>query len=273
MATKNTEIATVEEQPANYLALSTNPTELQEVMAENLGGQRLTALDFTVITVPSGTSAPNFAVPNTETGEVEGVKTLTGVIIHHQFNRVMWVTPKDQSQDITPPDCVSAGAEVGSKSAGWLYDHAVALNLQAQKPGIPEAAQACDFCPFSQFGTAKGGTGKGQWCNLQRHIYIAVSGAILPWIIRIPPKSLAAARNYFAALTKAGIPASGVVTEFGLKSGMAGSNKYYEVTFRRAALLDQPARANMKAYAASIKPFLISSAASVITEPASVYAE
>jgi len=64
-----------------------------------------------------------------------------------------------------------------------------------RKPSTPKPQHPdCKTCPHNQFGSAKDSDGKA--CKNTRPVYFLVEGGIIPKVLRIPPTSLGAVKQY-----------------------------------------------------------------------------
>lgn len=262
MASKETTAITTG-QPAQYLALSLDPHDLQSNLAEVLGGESFTPNDFDRVTVPSGTSAAVWNIPNSE----DAPKVLKGVIVHHTLARTMWLVPVDKSGGkSSPPDCVGKvsaedGNMYGSKPQGWIYEayedsdyHQKVAPALAPSEYQMDKKQPCDTCPFSVFGTAS--SGKGQFCNLKRILYLLTPADPFPVVVVVPAKSLKNARSYLLSLGKKMLSPGAVETELTLVKDNSSNPPYYQIVFTQAGVLAPEDRAKAKAYQSALKPFI-----------------
>jgi predicted transcriptional regulator with HTH domain len=84
---------------------------------------------------------------------------------------------------------------------------------------------------------------------------VLTQGDILPYVLTIPPASLANVKAYFLGLLRKQQTPDSVVTRIGLtKVENKQKIKYSKVTFERGGNLSPEARQMVKAYAASMAP-------------------
>ncbi len=99
--TKKTEVTAVAKR-GEFAILGLEKEMIQEIIANNLGSQTLTAFDLDRVRVPSG-GANHWSIPSLE-GE-QSDRELVGVAIHHRSPRAYW-KQKFEGQS-NPPDCTS----------------------------------------------------------------------------------------------------------------------------------------------------------------------
>lgn len=217
--TETTAIAVVEQVQRQLAEIG----ELGDVIAENLGGDRITSQQLTRIRIPSG-GGMAWSYP-TEDGP-RPREAFEGVILHRQKARAFWRTALDQGNGNAPPDCRSDDAIIG----------------------IGDPGGACETCPFAQFGSkldARGQATNAQACKALELLYVLVPGELLPAVVVAPPTSLRSVRDYMFRLTSSRRRAYWtVVTRFGLEQAKSGSG----ITYSRLALspvadLDEPSTA------------------------------
>jgi hypothetical protein len=249
---------------SEYTALATDQAEMKEALAEVLAGESFGVTDFDVVTVPTGASAPMWNLPSSDPAKV-----ISGIIIHQNLARAMWLTPIEKQGDSGPaqPDCTGKV----NQADGNMYGSRTQLEIFAMwneaeyvgrpenlKPPTPTAYQAgqhqpCDTCPFSQFNTSK--NGKGQFCGLKRILYILTPEQPFPLIVRVPSKSLKSAKTYLLSLAKKAKRPGQVVTNLALQK-VAGSPAYYVIDFTMGEVLDSETAQKSIAYAQAIRPFI-----------------
>lgn len=268
MANKNLTVAITPTNPEDrFPALTLDPQELAENLAEIVGDGGLTFTDLTRVSVPNHKSAAFWSVE----GLAEPVQFLEGIAIAWPDDRTMWEIPLSQNKEgTTQPDChgtldPDSHLMTGSRSQQWIYDHFNA-NQYVRKPEglVPilpglngtTTRQLCDECPFGQFKTSS--NGEGQFCNLKTHIYLLTEDSPIPIVVMAATKSLKAARQYFKVeMVKKMQSPLGVITRLGLvKQGQGTANPYYTITFEQAEVLPPELKARARAYAAAFRPFI-----------------
>lgn len=121
---------------------------------------------------------------------------IEGVILKHQNIRLYWSKGLVSGAEAgTPPDCVSADS----------------------KTGIGSPSGNCTACPYSQFGTARDGEGRGQACKLRCQIFILGKEDMLPRRISLPPMSMKKFKAYMVRLATKGKAFYSVITKIGLE--------------------------------------------------------
>jgi hypothetical protein len=226
-----------------YLALSQDPVEIEEIIAENLGGQEITEFDLPKVKVPSGGGTTWELPPNAEPSKV-----LSGIVVYFKLTRQYW-DPKAGSG--TPPQCRSSGGIIGIGTPGG----------------------DCRTCPLAQFGTAvdekTGELGPGQACNAKEVWFLLrPGGSYLPTVVALPATSMKAAKAYrITDLGSVGIRLSSVVTEITLvEDRNAKGDKYSRVVpVIGARLSDEEAR-NAAAYARRLRPIFDATAEAMAAE-------
>lgn len=247
-AAPSTEIAVIE--PGGYLALNHGPDEMAEmldVIAENLGGESLTARDLPRLGIPSG-GGKTWEIPDGD-GGVTPTTALRGIIVHFERTHSYW--PPSQKTGV-PPDCSSVGPSTMARGIG--------------KPGGP-----CLTCPLNQFGskvTDKGTEADGKACTERENWFMLVEDRPLPIVVSLSPASLKAAKSYRVdTLGAVGKRMSSVVTEITLANDTAPSGDKYSYIVPRVAGNLSPAEAKAaREYALGLRPVFAASAAAVAAE-------
>lgn len=198
-----------------YLALNHSSAEIEEIVADNLGGQDVSEFDLTRLKVPSG-GATSWEMETLE--GIQSVRTFEGVIVYTTQTRSWWPITLDESDSKTPPSCSSPDGKTG-------YGKQWATAVDPDPEGEPRRV-LCATCPHSQFGSGKNG---GQACQLKGHWYVLMEGSFLPVVVTLPPMSLKPAKKYLFALSGAGLRYSQVVTRFKLEADARGANKFAKV--------------------------------------------
>jgi hypothetical protein len=222
-----------------YEIAGIDPQALRQTMEENLGGVDVGALDLDRVKIPSG-GATSFEVPTLEGTEAK--TEIVGVIIRQRLVRAFWRDSLDESGGGNPPDCTSPDNVWGHGDPGD--------RLRAESRG-------CADCPMSDFGTAKGGEGRGQACQQRHQMFIAIPGEVLPILVSLPPTSLGNAKDYLKRLSSRVIPYYGIVTRITLtKERSAGGQDYAEAHFEVAERLEPAEVEKIRSYAESMAPIL-----------------
>ena len=164
------EIATVNEN--TELA---NPMGGMNDYLEELDG--LGSLSFEKIKIPSGGGVA-FEVPGDDPESPEIMKTIEGVIVHHQTKNVYFREAfTGSSEDGNQPDCSSADGKVGiMRDSG--------------------TEKSCATCKYNQFGSGANGYGKA--CQNRVDLYILMDGEVFPKVLSLPATSLKDFKAYLA---------------------------------------------------------------------------
>ena len=195
---------------SNYAIVSESGM-MQEVIEENLKGMDFTLYSLDVIKVPGG-GGTVFSVPDfeAESGE-RNAEFIEGVILHIMETRGYW--PKEEGEDDSlgsPPACMS-------------FDTVT---------GFGEPGGSCANCRFAEFGSGKNNS---QACKHNRLIFLATENSVLPTIIKVPPTSLKASKDYMLNLVKRNVKRTGIITRISLKKvPAAGGNPAYSTLVFRA---------------------------------------
>lgn len=219
---KKNELATVD--VSEYPILAGNDA-VNEVIKQNLGGEEVTAADFTRIKVPSG-GGTQWIVP-TLSGGGEMVDELEGIILFSTRRRGYW---KDSNPNGQPPDCGSSDMVTGVGEPGG------ACGMHGKIP----------CCPHNEFDSAEKGTGKA--CREGRLLFMLRQGNTLPDLIVAPPASLKAMRQYLLRIGQAGSNYWAVITALALegKTNIGGTD-YARIVPRLIGTLDESAAAKVLA--------------------------
>lgn len=198
MTTQNAQqpgMALTETPVSDYAVLAIDSHELNEVLADNLGGQGVSAFDLPRVTVPSG-GGTIWDVPSP--AGTQHTPTLDGVIVLTRMTRGYW-----QSDDAngSPPDCSSSDSEYGVGTFG----HGSERNPTG----------SCAVCPMAQFGSSL--KGEGQACKQKQELFLLRPQSVLPLVVLAPPTSLRAMRQYLIDLASAALPIYGVETRLTLR--------------------------------------------------------
>ena len=111
----------------------------------------------------------------------------------------------------------------------------------------------CAICPYNEFGSAKGGDGKGKACKNMRRLYLLREGDVLPLVLSLPPTALAAYDKYRTRLSTAGKKMYGVMTKFTLvKSKNAQGTAYSVPQFEAVSVLPLAEAERVREYAAAM---------------------
>lgn len=165
-------------------------SEAAQLIRENMAGDEVSVSDLTRIKVPSG-GGTIWTVPSIEGDSPE--KSLEGIIIHVTRRRAYWPSPEPSNE---PPQCSSIDCVNGSGDPGG----------------------DCATCPFNEFGSALrpgGKKGRGKACKESALLFLLRPGHNLPEVVRTPPASLRAVRQYRLNLK---VPYYSCITRLSLKA-------------------------------------------------------
>jgi hypothetical protein len=219
--------AEIEVRPEQFVALSMDPGELQEIIQENLGNEQINEFDLDRVTVPAG-GGSTWEVPSAD-GDTEAVKEIAAVIIHAKTVRAYWPDKYEGGSD--PPQCSSPDGTYG----------------------IGDPGGDCETCPFNQWDSDPGGPGKA--CKEMKALFLLVEGELLPIVLTLPPTSLSEQKRYFLRLASKQHRYSGVVTGIGLRKAQSdGGIEYSVATFRLLQPLEDEMRTRIRSYADSMRP-------------------
>jgi len=175
-----------------YAIVKQGVAAVAEMIQQNIGRKGISGRDLDRIKAPAG-GGISMIVPTLE-GE-DAVKEISGVVIYWNEPRAYWPKSIDDGGGGIPPDCFSDDGENGQGDPGGL----------------------CDKCKFAQFGSAKGGTGRGQACKQMQQIFLVQPESLIPIIVNFPPTSLQNSRQYFLRLSGRMMPYWQVITKFHLE--------------------------------------------------------
>jgi hypothetical protein len=233
-----------------YLALNHAPEEMAElldVLAENLGGESLTARDLPRIGIPSG-GGVSWEIPTSD-GDIEPAKALRGIIIHFERTHSYW--PPSQESG-TPPVCSSVGSANTAVGTG--------------DPG-----GACKTCPYNQFRSKVRDDGReagGKACTERENWFLLLDDRPLPIVLSLAPTSLRAATDYrVKQLGSIGKRLSSVVTEITLANDTnATGEKYSYIVPKVAGNLSPEEAARARSYAVALRPVFAAAADALAAE-------
>lgn len=233
-----------------YLALNHPPEEMAElldVLAENLGGESLTARDLPRIGIPTG-GGTSWEIP-TGGGDIEPAKALRGIIVHFERTHSYWPPKQDAG---TPPICSSVGP--ANKAIG------------VGDPGGP-----CKTCPHNQFGTKVRDDGReagGKACTERENWFLLLDDRPLPIVLSLSPASLKAATDYrVKQLGSVGKRVSSVVTEITLATDTNATGEKYSYIVPKVAGNLNPNEAQLaREYALALRPVFAAAADALAAE-------
>jgi len=201
---------TISNQLDTYVISDTAQVEDRlEAIRETLGNRKMTVSDLTTLKVPSAGSQL-WTIPNPNTGEVEGKRTIEGVIIHSDLDpRRLYMTPFEATGGGTPPDCRSDDGITGV--------------------GIPGGV--CHTCMYNEWGSdlpdKQGNPTKGKRCKERGVLAVVVAGEVFPVIVHVPTGSVNDVRKQLSAMVKDGTRYHQRLVTLGLKPDKNGNGLDY----------------------------------------------
>ena len=111
----------------------------------------------------------------------------------------------------------------------------------------------CGECPFSQWGSARGGKGKGQECRMSYNILCLDLDDEQPFILRVQGASIKAWREYLTLGRFKRTPAYALETMIGSDEKVFEAGKAHVLRFRVGNPLDQELAEAMRAQAAAYR--------------------
>lgn len=195
----------------------TQAGDIMELISGNLGpgGVDISNLDHIVVP-PGGGKAFNLS---------DGVATeLRGIIVLAPTQNGYWAQSMEEAPN-APPVCVSSDGQTGTGTPGGN----------------------CSVCPMKEWGSASKGNGKA--CRDMRPIFLLQEGDFLPLVIQTPRMSIKPLAEYFAQLTRKGIPYYAAVTSIGLRQEQKpGTPVYSALTFELLDVIPRDRREPLRAY-------------------------
>lgn len=177
-----------------FSILEQGTDDLKEIIELNVGDDGLSPADLERIEFPSS-GTTHWTVPTLEGEEV--VDEIEAVLVHHQAVRAYWEADYGDPDASDEPDCYSPDGVHGFGNEKMNWDR-----------------QKCANCPMNEWDSAEDGGGKA--CKEKKNLYFLRPGEKLPTLLRVPPTSLNAVKDYMLKLAKRSIPYYGVVTSISL---------------------------------------------------------
>lgn len=211
----------------SYAIKSSEPGIVAEILRENLDGGSISAFDFDTVKVPSGQGVSQWSIPTID-GELAS-PTVEGVIVYKRTVRSYWVAAVEDGGS-SPPDCSSQDGVIG----------------------VGEPGGACDRCHLAEFGTSP--NGRSQACKSNLLLFMVRPDSLLPTLVKVPPSSLKALRQYMMRLASAPAPFYGVVTSLGLeKTKNATGISYFKIVPSMKIRLNGEDVTRMRAYGEELR--------------------
>lgn len=233
--------------------LATNPEAsgitLQELMDANVGNGGFSISDITKVSVP-GAGGMTWAIPHPN-GEI-GTRELVGVILfgidpraYYKYKPGDTVPESDVVEGANLPDCASDDGITGQATSVGV------------KRGMAAGPVACETCPLAQWGSAKGGAGKGKACAERRDLFMLLPDRLLPIIVTAPSTSLQDVRAYMNGLMQFAKPIYSVETKLTLMRHENGAIKWSTIVASKSADLSPDAHAQMKKLSTQFRSLLV----------------
>lgn len=219
----------------DYLVLSEDVTQIQEVIDLNLGTDGLDPSDLEVIKMPTG-GGTHWTLETLDGGP-ETTEAIHGILIHQQTVRTYW--EDEFSGGGEPPDCYSPDGEIG-----------YSMELWEDRGGTRE----CGTCPFNEWGTAENGDGKA--CKEKKNLYLFMEDEFFPKLLRVPPTSLDPVKKYLIKLASKRIPFYAVETKLELEQDSNDSFEYSVLKPSVSRILEDEEREEIKERMELFKPAL-----------------
>ncbi len=221
--------AVVAAESNRFLIAQWDSRQLFDLLADNLGGDRLDSQALDIIKVPSA-GGKQWQVPGSD--EDIMARELEGVVIHSHAARAYWPLPYGEGSG-GPPDCASADGVTGVGSPGGH----------------------CFGCSWNNYGTSESGRGKA--CAESRMVYLLTPDRLIPLIIRVPAASVGAWKQYVVRLITEGRHLAQTLTRFTLvEEKNATGLKYSRVQPQRSGDLNEAETASVSEYTERIRPYL-----------------
>lgn len=202
-----------------------------DIIRENLAGEKLNPQDLERITIPSGTSAPAWAV--TTAAGTKAVEHIDGIMIAITSPRAYWSKAMEEDGK-SPPDCSSPDGQIGYGDPGG----------------------DCVACPFNEWGTSKTGSKTGKACKEQRLLFMLTPDNFLPVVVQAPVTSIENVRKYNQRLSTIPKLYKHVYTRLTLNKVDGDPFEYYEIVPQHMGNVEGDQLEILKAYVASLTPLL-----------------
>jgi hypothetical protein len=239
--------------------MQTDPTELQEALAVNSGGQRINPFDLDVVKLPSQ-GMTIWTIPDLVDGELHPT-TIEGIVILQRRIRSYWAKGLDEKDGggSSPPDCssqdglIGVGAPIGHPD----FDPQTAdLRYDTAGKEVYRGRFACEACPLATFGSAA--KGNGQACKQNTLLFVLTPESSLPIVVKVPPSSLKPIQSFMLRLSGKGIPMYGAVIGLSLRKVQNSTGiDYSEIVPAFVSRLSPEETERMKLVHESMKPLLM----------------
>jgi hypothetical protein len=111
----------------------------------------------------------------------------------------------------------------------------------------------CNVCPFAQWGTARGGKGRGQACQLAYNLLCLDLDDDGIYIVRVSGTSIDGFRRYFTAGRMQKTPAYATPTQIGSKMEVFDAGQAYVLTFAQSGSMGSETAQEMRQAAAAYR--------------------
>ena len=119
--------------------------------------------------------------------------------------------------------------------------------------GNVETGPTCDECPFSMWGSAKGGKGKGQACGFSYNLLCMDLEIEEPYILRVGGTSIIEWRRYMTAAKRGRLPIYAIKTTITSEARTFEAGKAYVTLFANGGPLAHDVALSMRSQAAAFK--------------------
>lgn len=213
----------------NFNLVTMGDAGLADAIAEEMDG--LGSIPFDRVKIPSGGGLA-FELPGEDEDNPESATELVGVILHHHAVNAYWKEAFAGGNE--RPDCSS-------------YDGKKGLDRETGE------CKDCATCPFNQFGSGAGGSGKA--CKNVHRLYVLREGNPVPLILSLPPTSLKYMRDYIGKrILLKGMRCYDAVTKITLKKEKSAAGiAYSRAVFTFVSKLNDEQKAQTVAMVEAIK--------------------
>ena len=213
----------------NFNLVTLADAGLADAIAEEMDG--LGTIPFDRVKIPSGGGLA-FEIPGEDEDNPESATEIVGVILHHHAVNAYWKEKFAGGNE--QPDCSS-------------YDGKTGVDRETGE------CKKCDDCPYNQFGSGEGGSGKAR--KNVRRVYILREGNPVPLILSLPPTSLKYMRDYIGKrILLKGMRSYDAITKITLKKEKSASGiAYSRAVFAFVGKLNDKQKAEAAAMAETIK--------------------
>lgn len=239
------------ENPKTEIAVLQEDSPIREAMLANLGDNpEFSIANMIRVRVPSG-GATTWTY-ETPAGE-KSAKVFSGILVAHARRGLLWPSedPGNSVPFLVTTNMVHAyqfGEEHGDLDLKKIEKFATE-DMEGRKCYLWQKL------PYNQFGTAKGGKGRGKRCREMRILAMLPVESHMPYLVGVPPSSLKGLKQFFDYAT---VPHWRMIVGLGLESQKnEGGQPYSRVTYRlEKELSGEEGLMIKKLYTENLKPML-----------------